>query len=118
MKQWLEVRVKATDHTGFLADDVFYFGNAVGESVTLSGNGIVNATDEIVALNFPHSVQNPTTNVDPYDYDRDTLVDGVDQLVARNNQTNPLTMLRLIAVPELSRPRTRPISDWQTTATN
>ena len=31
-KQWLQVTVKATDNTGLVADDVFYFGNAVGEA--------------------------------------------------------------------------------------
>ena len=30
-KQWLEVTVLATTNTGLAANDVFYFGNAVGE---------------------------------------------------------------------------------------
>ena len=29
---WLQVTVLATDATGLAANDVFYFGNAVGES--------------------------------------------------------------------------------------
>ena len=38
-KKWLEVTVKATANTGLAADDVFYFGNAVGES----GNSVTEA---------------------------------------------------------------------------
>ena len=36
---------------------------------------------------------------DLYDYNRDGLVNGTDQIVARSHQTNPLTMLRLITAP-------------------
>ena len=52
--QWLQVMVRATENTGLAADDVFYFGNAVGESGNAAGNAIVNATDEIMARNFQH----------------------------------------------------------------
>ena len=47
--QWLRVTVKATPRTGLAEPDVFYFGNAVGESGNQPGNAIVNATDEIFA---------------------------------------------------------------------
>ena len=50
--QWLQVVVRANENTGLLDDDVFYFGNAVGESGNAAGNAIVNATDEIMARNF------------------------------------------------------------------
>ena len=33
------------------------------------------------------------------DLNRDGLVNGTDQIIARNNRTNPLTMLRLIRPP-------------------
>ncbi|HYW78092.1 MAG TPA: hypothetical protein VE890_00890, partial [Thermoguttaceae bacterium] len=33
------------------------------------------------------------------DYNRDGLVNGTDQIIARENQANPLTMLRLITAP-------------------
>ena len=97
--QWLRVVVKANENTRLLEDDVFYFGNAVGESGNAAGNAIVNATDEIMARNFLHGPLNPAAIDDPCDYNRDGLVNGTDQIIARNNQTNPLTMLRLITAP-------------------
>ncbi|MEE8451407.1 MAG: lamin tail domain-containing protein, partial [Thermoguttaceae bacterium] len=95
-KQWLRVTVLATPNTGLTEPDVFFFGNAIGEAGDQTINAIVNATDEIAARNFRHGAINPTTVDDPYDYNRDRLVNGTDQVIARNNQTNPLTMLRLI----------------------
>jgi len=95
-RQWLQVTVLVTAHTGLGSPDVFYFGNAVGEAGDHSINTIVNATDEIVARNFPHGALNRAEVADPYDYNRDGLVNGSDQVIARNNQTNPLSMLRLI----------------------
>ena len=98
--QWLQVTVKATENTGLADADVFYFGNAPGEAGDSLINTIVNATDEIVARNFQHSALNPATINDPYDYNRDGLVNGTDQIIARANQTNPLTMLRLITAQD------------------
>ena len=98
--QWLQVTVKATPRTGLVEPDVFYFGNAVGESGNQPGNAIVNATDEIFARNCPRGVLNPAALDDPRDFNRDGLVNGTDQIIARSHQTNPLTMLRWIDVPE------------------
>ncbi|MEE8451684.1 MAG: SdrD B-like domain-containing protein [Thermoguttaceae bacterium] len=97
--QWLQVTVGVTENTGLDEPDVFYFGNAPGEAGDSAINTIVNATDEIVARNFQHSAADPALIDDPYDYNRDGLVDGTDQIIARENQTNPLTMLRLITAP-------------------
>ena len=91
--------VLATDATRLADEEVFYFGNAIGESGNQPGNAIVNATDEILARNFPHSPLNPAAIDDLYDYDRDELVNGTDQVAARNHQTNPLSALRLIWPP-------------------
>jgi len=87
------------DIAGLADADVFYFGNAPGEAGDNPINTIVNATDEIAARNFQHSALNPALIDDPYDYNRDGLVNGTDQIIARENQTNPLTMLRLIEAP-------------------
>ena len=78
---------------------MFYFGNAIGEAGNAVGNAIVNATDEILARNFPHGCSIRQASTIPYDYNRDGLVNGTDQIIARNNQTNPLTMLRGITAP-------------------
>ena len=98
-RQWLQVTVLATPATALAEPDVFYFGNAVGESGNAPGNAIVNATDEILARNFSRGLLNPAAIDDRYDYNRDGLVNGTDQVIARGNQTNPLNMLRLIAAP-------------------
>ena len=89
----------ATAGTGLVEPHVFYFGNAIGEAGNQPGNAIVNATDEILARNFPHGALNPAAVDDPYDYNRDGLVNGTDQIIARTHQTNPLNMLRWIAAP-------------------
>ncbi|MEE8451314.1 MAG: hypothetical protein V3R99_05340, partial [Thermoguttaceae bacterium] len=109
--QWLQVTVKATANTGLLDDDIFYFGNAPGEAGDNAVNTIVNATDEVVVRNFRHGPLNPATIDDRYDYNRDGLVDGVDQIIARNNQTNPLTMLRLITAPAVAEKAFEQVSD-------
>src|SRR5205807_2441255 len=47
--EWLQVTVKADAATGLTAPDVFYFGNAIGETGNSPANAIVNATDELGA---------------------------------------------------------------------
>jgi len=98
-KQWLQVTVGATDNTGLLEEDVFYFGNAPGEAGDTPFHTIVNATDESVARNSQHSAVDPASIDDLCDYNRDGLVNATDQIIARNNQTDLQTMLRLITVP-------------------
>lgn len=96
---WLQVTVKTTGRIGLADDDVFYFGNAVGETGNSTSQAVVNAADEIgTRVNpvgpFPTA---PPTNV--YDFNRDRLVNATDQIIARTHSTNPLTALRLIAPP-------------------
>jgi len=97
--QWLQVTVLATDAPGLVEDDVFYFGNAIGEAGNSPSNAIVNATDEIAARNFQHGPANLAAIDDPFDYNRDRLVNTTDRTIARNNQTGPITALRLISAP-------------------
>lgn len=107
--QWLQVTVKASPNTGLKSDEVFYFGNAIGET----GNGTVtnafgtfvpvNSTDEIDTRNN-QGIFRPIDDV--YDFNRDKLVNATDQILARNNQTialgdRPNTALRLITVPAI-----------------
>lgn len=44
--EWLQVTVLANGRTGLAEDDVFYFGNAVGETGNFPGYAMVNAADE------------------------------------------------------------------------
>jgi hypothetical protein len=95
--------VLANPNTGLAEDDVFYFGNAVGEGTgMLGGTPLVDGSDEIAARNHPRSFANRALVEDPYDYNRDRLVDGSDQILARNNQTHFQNSLRLISVPAVT----------------
>ena len=79
--RWLQVTLLATDNTGLADDDVFYFGNAVGESGNSTADAVVNATDEIGVRNNPHGPFAPAPKDDVYDYNRDKLVNATDQII-------------------------------------
>lgn len=97
--QWLQVKVLATENTGLLQDDVFYFGNAPGEAGDSAGNAIVNTWDELVVRNNLHGPRNPAEIDDAYDYNRDGLVNSTDRIIARANRTGIHNALQLITVP-------------------
>ncbi|MFA6134057.1 MAG: choice-of-anchor D domain-containing protein [Phycisphaerae bacterium] len=97
-KQWLQVTVKANANTGLAAEDVFYFGNAIGEVGDSALNAQVNATDQLGARNNPHASLDAPIN-DAYDFNRDKNVNATDELLARGNQTTFLTALKMITVP-------------------
>jgi hypothetical protein len=103
-KTWLQVTVRATANTGLAADDVFYFGNAVGEVGNSTTNAIVTAADEsLIRLNFTTGFSTvPVTS--PYDIDKNRFVQASDAALARANQTTAFSALRLIAVPAESSP--------------
>ena len=105
--QWLQVTVKATPNTNLPSEDVFYFGNAIGESGLGNGDGSlppkplayfpVNVTDEIGARNHPHTSLDPAALDDAFDYNRDRHVDTTDETIARTQGTYFRTALRRIA---------------------
>jgi hypothetical protein len=96
-KQWLQVTVKAT--LGLATPDVFYFGNAPGESGNSPNDASVSVIDEIIARNNPHGLSDPVDVNYPYDYNRDGRVSAVDQIIARNSSTTAATALQLIRPP-------------------
>ena len=85
--------------TGLGADDVFYFGNAIGEVGDSTSNALVNAADVSAIRANPRSPLNPAPITFAYDINRDRLVDSSDVATCRANQTSPLNGLRLITVP-------------------
>jgi len=97
---WLEVRVLA-DGVGLEADDVFCFGNAVGEAGNSSRDAHVTATDLLLARNNQRSFLNPAPVDFNCDFNRDQRVNATDMLLARNNPTNFVTALRLVDLPDL-----------------
>ena len=100
-KQWLQVTVLTTENTGLAEADVFYWGNAIGE--TGEGNtslyAFVTVSDELGARHHPHNFLNRAATYDPYDHNKDSFVTISDELIARHNATNFLDALKLIAVP-------------------
>ena len=95
---WLQVTVNATSRTGLAQADVFYFGNAVGESGNDLADAIVNSVDELAARNNPQPFHTPATITNRYDYNRDGLVNATDQILARSSSTTPQAALKLIAL--------------------
>jgi hypothetical protein len=93
-KRWLQVTLHAGLGTTLLADDVFYFGNAVGESGDSTTNAAVNAIDEIGARANPrNALVTPAPLTFLWDYNRDKAVNATDQIIARTNTTSIATRL-------------------------
>jgi ELWxxDGT repeat protein len=89
---WLQVVVKGNDATGGFntdtgldASEVFYFGNQIaGDIGGLDADGVVwtNATIE-VKVRHNQGIAYAISN--PFDFNRDNLVDATDQIIARLN---------------------------------
>lgn len=95
-KTWLQVTVKVTANTGLAEPDVFYFGNAPGESGDTATDALVGSKDVLGPQNNP-MVGAPINNA--FDYNRDALVDANDATVAQDNQTGVFPDLHLILTP-------------------
>jgi len=98
-KQWLQVTVLASGNTGLSSAEVFYFGNAIGESGNSLANAQVNSSDENAARIHPRSFLNPAAIDDLYDYNRDKRVNSSDENFARIASTSFLNALKLIQLP-------------------
>lgn len=101
-KQWLEVTVLANADTGLAENDVFYFGNAIGDTGDSTLNAQVGISDENRVRNNPRNFLNRPGIDFAYDLDRNGLVNLSDSNAARNNGSNFLTALRLITPPAIS----------------
>jgi hypothetical protein len=99
--QWLQVIVHR-DNTGLQQDDVFYFGNAPGESGNSATNAFVDGMDFAGPRDNPRNFLNRAAITSPYDYNRDSFVDGTDMAIARDYHTNFVTALRLISPPAMA----------------
>ena len=125
--QWLQVIVLSDASGGSLGlahDDVFYFGNAIGETGNSTSDAKVDAKyiqavrnrqarndgrgygyqyglRRQQARDDSHLASNPATIYDAYDFDRDGLVNSAsaDEIIASSNRTNPHTALKLITAP-------------------
>jgi hypothetical protein len=108
---WVKITVLANANTGLAANDVFYFGNVVGDtqgSVT-GGRYTVNAIDTSGARNNQSSVPNSVLVTNIFDFNKSGNVNALDTSVVRNNQqasgfvrviTNAAPMFLGDSVPE------------------
>jgi hypothetical protein len=101
-KRWLQIRVRSTANTGLAADDVFYFGNAVGEVGNNATDAVVDAADLLISLSNMKSKIGAAPMSDRYDNNRDSFVDNADALLCRQNYTTASSALQLIT-PVLAR---------------
>jgi len=93
-KQWLQVSVTATN-TGLGTPDVFYFGNAIGETGNNPANAIVDLQDELGARTHKTGFV-PALITSSYDFNRDRRVNATDELIARYNGTTSASALKLL----------------------
>jgi ELWxxDGT repeat protein len=78
--KWVEVTVKANDHTGLAAPDVFYFGNLVGET----GDSLTPTKVSSADLAGVKRVLNTNAGPDSrYDINRDGKVNALDLGIVR-----------------------------------
>jgi hypothetical protein len=94
--EWVQVTLKADNVTELAAPDVFYFGNAIGDSGNSATDANVDSGDELAAR--AHRTGLLTAAItNPYDYNRDKHVATADQLIARSHAGGPV--LQLITAP-------------------
>ena len=93
---WLQVTILANEDTGLDVPDVFYFGNAVGETGNSEADARVTAADEILVRNNRRGRADRAGIEDRYDFNRDGLVNVADRLIARNHRTGLDDALKLI----------------------
>ena len=103
---WLEVQVRGNDaaggsdtNTGLASTYTFFFGSASADS----GSGdtstfVTNSIDEQAARNNPHSFANPAPITNAYDFNRDHLVNTIDQQFTRNYANSNATAPKFINI--------------------
>jgi hypothetical protein len=94
--EWLQVTMLAQPHLNLPADDVFYYGNSIGDSGNSSTDADVNVNDVLGARGHA-SASAAMTNI--WDYNRDKVVDALDVTIARQNVSAAAAALQLITVP-------------------
>jgi Concanavalin A-like lectin/glucanases superfamily len=95
--EWLKVTMFGQPHLDLPADDVFYFGSAIGETGNAPGNTSVDTADELATRSHGTAAAGAAiTNV--YDFNRDKQVDSQDELIARTHRSG-LRPLKLMTAP-------------------
>jgi len=96
--KWLQITVGATPSTGMLREDVFYFGNAVGESGNSSANAAVSSADVQDVLTHQRGPFQTVDITNRFDFNRDRLVNATDVIIARDYEMSPFDALHLLTL--------------------
>jgi hypothetical protein len=91
-RNWLQIRVKATANTGLEQDDVFYFGNAIGDT---NGDAIAAYADMYAIY---QKIPRAAAVDDALDIDRDGAIAYAD-MYALHPEIGRLPLLNLITAP-------------------
>jgi hypothetical protein len=99
---WLRVSMLANANTGLAANDVFYFGNAVGDfnAGNLAGPPVIvrtNATDTSAVRQNQSTGINSAAITNIYDINKDGRVNATDTSTVRQNQDS--SIIALITAP-------------------
>lgn len=99
--EWLEVTVEANIQTRLTVPDVHYWGHQTGQTVTdgASDRVVVDSLDQLSVASHPRSFLQRASLNNPYDLNRDGLVDGTDLAIARDSTTAAGAGLLLWAPP-------------------
>jgi hypothetical protein len=99
-QKWLEVTVRATANTGLAANDVFFFGNEIGDANKSNTSTVfkVSAADTTSTQTHPATLgtNQPITNV--FDYNRDGAVGAADTTIDQIHGTTNATGLQTINI--------------------
>ena len=94
---WLQVTVLATDNTGLDSSNVFYFGNAIGETGDNPNSAVVNLID-VARARVNQSGLSTVDADNAFDINRDGRVNLIDVALIRTNQSG-FSPLNLITAP-------------------
>ncbi len=88
---WLRVTVLANGDTGLSANDVFYFGNVIGDfgvGNTAGAGGLIRVSvqDTVAVRNNQSTIADSASVTNIYDVNRDGRVSVQDTILVRNNQ--------------------------------
>ncbi len=91
--EWLQITVRATPTTGLAAEEVFYFGNLIGETGDSQREILVDSLDLVGIRHFLDSATVEAPYQSRLDFNRDTKVDSQDvaiELLASRRELRPV----------------------------
>ena len=98
---YLQVVVAANEDTGLAEEDIFFFGNRVGDSFSTQppASFVTSAADELAARSATPNSYLDVAN--PFDFDKSGTISAADMLIAR---TNPGFLPRIQIAPAEAAP--------------